>query len=93
MSVDQIFFEARAKGASYGPIYYDDNLIQHMTMGISEPGVGKGVLLAQVDLSMIDVLISQLSLTDSGWAYVVDSNGFIVSHPVQGYATEHMDVS
>lgn len=93
MSVDQIFFEARAKGTSYGPIYYDDNLIQHMTMGIAEPGVGKGVLLAQVDLSMIDVLISQLSLTDSGWAYVVDSNGFIVSHPVQGYATEHMDVS
>ena len=93
LPVEQILIEAKARGTFNGPVYFDDDSIQHMTMGIAETGTVKGVLIAEVDLSVVRVIISQLSLSKSGWAYVVDSDGFIVSHPVDEFVTQHTNVS
>ncbi|NQW22235.1 MAG: PAS domain S-box protein [SAR202 cluster bacterium] len=93
LPVEQIMIEAKARGSFNGPVYFDDDFVQHMTMGIAESGTRKGVLIAEVNLSVVQVIIAQLSLADSGWAYVVDANGLIVSHPVEGYVTQKTSVA
>ena len=93
MPVDQVLAAANTGGSFNGPIYFDDNLIQHTTMAIAEPGSGKGVLIAEVNLTVVQVIISQISLADFGLVYVVDSNGSIVAHPVDKYAKESANLS
>ena len=93
LSAEQIVSETKAAGTFNGPVYFDNDSVQHITMGIAETGTGKGVLVANVNLSVVQIIISQLSLANSGWAYVVDSEGKIVSHSVDELATRRADVS
>lgn len=91
--IEHILIEARTNGAFNGPVYFDDDSIQHMTMGISETTSGNGVLIAEVDLSVVQVIISQSSLSDSGLTYVVDSEGCIVAHPSNELVMQQTNVS
>ena len=92
LEVEQLLIGAKTNGTFNGPVYFDDDSSQRMTIGVAEPGSGEGVLIAEVDLTFVQVIISQLSLDDSGWAYVVDSNGTIVAHPAKEHVTQRTNV-
>ncbi len=91
--VDQVLSEARAGRAFNGPVYFYDDSILHMTMAIAESGTGNGVLIAEVNLTVMQVIIAQISLADYGLVYVVDSGGLVVSHPVYAYVTDGTNAS
>ena len=63
-----------------------------MTIAIAEPGAGKGVLIAGVNLNIVQVIISRLSLHYSHPAYVVDSNGVVLAHSAEENVTQHTNV-
>ena len=90
--VEQLLIGAKTNGTFNGPVYFDDDSSQRITIGVAEPGSGEGVLIAEVDLTFVQVIISQLSQDDSGWAYVVDSSGTIVAHPAKEHVTQRTNV-
>ena len=92
LSVEEIFIGAETYGTFNGPVYLDDDSMQHMTIAIAEPGLGNGVLIAGVNLNIVQVIISQLSQHYSHSAYVVDSNGLIVAHPTEEHVTQQTNV-
>ncbi|MQC27406.1 MAG: PAS domain S-box protein [Chloroflexi bacterium] len=66
---------------------------QLLILALSETTSGNGVLIAEVDLSVVQVIISQSSLSDSGLTYVVDSEGCIVAHPSNELVMQQTNVS
>ena len=92
LSIEQLIDGAKTNGTFYGPSYFDENAVQHLTIGIADPGIGEGVLIAQVDLNIVQAIISQMSFHFSHSAYVVDSRGFIVAHPNQELVTQQTNV-
>ncbi|MBC8280908.1 MAG: PAS domain S-box protein [Chloroflexi bacterium] len=92
LSVEDILAGAKSAGIFNGPVYFDNDSVQHMTIGISESGSGSGVLIAEVNLNLLQVIISKSSLNDAGLVYVVDANGFIVAHPSQEYVSGRTNV-
>ena len=93
LPAEKVAIAAKVRGTFNGPVYLDENSIPHITMGIALPGDGKGVLTAEVSLRPMQVIISRLSLGSLGWVYVVDSDGFVVSHPLQRYISQRTNAS
>ena len=92
LSVEQILDAVETNGRFNGPVYLGEDSFQHMTIAIAEPGAGKGVLIAGVNLNIVQVIISRLSLHYSHPAYVVDSNGVVLAHSAEENVTQHTNV-
>jgi signal transduction histidine kinase len=64
----------------YGPVYFRNESEPYMTVGLPERVPRGGWTAAEVNLTLVWDLLSQIGLGATGTAYVVDAEGQLVAH-------------
>jgi len=94
---DREYFQKAIKGE----VFVSDVVISRSTgkpitviaVPIYQHGEIVGVLGASIDLSLITDYIAVYNFEQVGYAYIVDKNGKVISHPNSRYVEEMMDLS
>jgi signal transduction histidine kinase len=80
-STDPAFVEAKAHKIYYGPVYFMDESQPYMTIAMAGLRPEFGVIVAQVNLTFIWDVVSQIKVGKSGHAYVLDDKARLIAHP------------
>ena len=64
-----------------GPRLFQRGSQPHVKIAISEKRPGRGVVIADVDLSSVSDIIERARVGTTGYAYAVDGRGVLVTHP------------
>jgi two-component system, NtrC family, sensor kinase len=75
------FVRARADERYLGPVYFQRRSQPHMKIAVSENPPGRGVIVADVDLSSVSEIIERARVGTAGYAYAVDTHGVLITHP------------
>jgi signal transduction histidine kinase len=79
-AADPAFVEAKANKVYFGPVSFRKGSEPYLTMAVAHGGRG-GVTVADINLKLIQDVISQIKIGQDGYAYVVDRQGRLVAHP------------
>ena len=75
------FTRARADERYLGPVYFQNDSQPHMTISVAELAPGRGVVVAEIDLSFLRQVMDRARVGTAGDAYVVGPRGELVTHP------------
>jgi serine phosphatase RsbU (regulator of sigma subunit)/methyl-accepting chemotaxis protein len=75
------FTQALAKGVYYGPVYFRRESEPYMTLAVAGANPASGVSVAEVNLTLIWDVVSQVKIGTNGYAYVVGEQGRLIAHP------------
>ena len=73
------FLETRKGQTWFSPVYFRLESEPYMTVAV--PGADGSVLFAETNLKLMWETISEIQVGETGYAYVVDSNGRLIAHP------------
>jgi signal transduction histidine kinase/CheY-like chemotaxis protein/HAMP domain-containing protein len=93
LSSDPKFAEAVARKVYYGPVYFRRESEPYMTLAIAGTRRDAGVSVAEVNLTLIWDLVSQIKVGERGHAYVVDAQGRLIAHPDISLVLRNTDMS
>ncbi len=65
----------------FGPVYFLKETEPYMTIAVTPQTKGEGVTVVEVNLKFVWDIIARLGIGKTGYAYVVDRRGQLVSHP------------
>jgi signal transduction histidine kinase/CheY-like chemotaxis protein len=80
-SHDPAFVEAQAHKSYFGPVYFVEESQPYMTIAMAGLRPEFGVIIAQINLTFIWDVVSQIKVGKSGDAYVVDDKARLIAHP------------
>ena len=83
------FIRARAEHRYFGRVYFQRGSRPHMTISVAERGTGRGVVVAEIDLSFVRDVIDRARVGTTGYAYAVDSDGVLITHPITNLVLQH----
>ena len=86
------FTRARAERPYFGRVYFERGSQPHMTISVAEPG-GRGVVVAEVDLSFVRQVIERARIGTAGYAYAVDARGELITHPDINLVLRHTNLA
>ncbi len=92
-SKDPRFTEARKGKTWFGPVYFRKETEPYMAVSIPEARDRPGVTAVEVNLKFILEVISKIRVGKNGYAYVVDSKGFLIAHPDISAVLKKVDLS
>src|SRR5262245_52185011 len=75
------FVEATASKPYYGPLYFRRQSEPYMTLAIAGARRESGVVVAEVNLKLVQDLVSSSKVGERGVAYVVDAQDQVIAHP------------
>jgi signal transduction histidine kinase len=78
-STTEKFVRARADQRYFGSVYFQRGSQPHMTIAVSE-AAGRGVVVAEIDLSFVGPIIDRARSGTAGYAYAVDTRGELIAH-------------
>ncbi len=77
-SADPAVVGALSKGTWYGPLTYRDGSEPFMTMALAG---FNSIVVAEINLKLIWIVVSEIRVGRSGQAFVVDQAGRLIAHP------------
>jgi signal transduction histidine kinase len=80
LSKTPAFRRARAEQPFLGPVYFRRGSQPHMTIAVSENAPGRGVVVAEIDLTPVRQAVDRARAGTAGYAYAVDSRGELLTH-------------
>jgi hypothetical protein len=83
-SHDPKFTDAVAKKVYYGPVYFRQKSEPYMTLSVAGTRLDAGVSVAEIDLKLIQEVVSHIKVGEYGVAYVLDSQDHVIAHPDVG---------
>jgi signal transduction histidine kinase len=83
------FIRARAEHRYFGRVYFQRGSRPHMTISVAERAAGRGVVVAEIDLSFVRDVIDRARVGTTGYAYAVDSRGELITHPNINLVLQH----
>lgn len=92
-SHDPAFLEAQAHKIYYGPVYFIDESRPYMTIAMAGLRPEFGVIVAQVNLTSIWDVVSQIKVGKTGQAFVVDDKARLIAHPDISQVLRKTDMS
>src|SRR5207244_2471141 len=72
------FWQAKAGGTYFGPVYYRHDSEPYMTIAVGETGPNAGVTVAEVNLKFVWDVVYPIRIGQAGYAYVVDASGYLI---------------
>ncbi|MDX6515824.1 MAG: hypothetical protein QOH73_1490 [Gaiellaceae bacterium] len=81
LSASVKFTRARAERRYLGGVYFHRGSRPSMTIAVAERRPGRGVVVAEIDLSPVRDVVDRARVGTEGYAYAVDSRGELVTHP------------
>jgi signal transduction histidine kinase len=73
------FVRARTQQQYVGDVYFQHGSQPHVTMAVAESD-GRGVVVAEIDLSFVSPIIERARIGTSGYAFAVDRRGRLIAH-------------
>lgn len=92
-SEDPAFRGARPGHTWFGPVDFLKETEPYMTLAVAPERRSEGVTLAAVNLKLIWDLVSRIRIGTTGYAYVVDRSGRLLSHPDIGLVLKKTELS
>jgi signal transduction histidine kinase len=92
-SHDPAFIQARAHRIYFGPVYFVEESQPYMTIAMAGLRPEFGVIIAQINLTFIWDVVSQIKVGKSGDAYVVDDKARLIAHPDISQVLRKIDMS
>ena len=80
-SKDAAFVQAKNHKIYYGPVYFLEESQPYMTIAMAGAQPEFGVVVAEVNLTFIWDVVSQIRVGKSGHAYVIDDKNRLIAHP------------
>ena len=77
----------------FGPVDFLKETEPYMTIAVAPERRSEGVTLAEVNLKFVWDLVSRIRIGTTGYAYVVDRGGRLLSHPDIGLVLKKTDFS
>ncbi len=93
LSSDPRFTQAVANRVWYGPVYFRRGSEPYMTLSMAHAGRNAGVTSASVNLKLVWDVITSIRVGDTGYAYVTDETGKLVTHPDMSLVLRGADLS
>jgi signal transduction histidine kinase/DNA-binding response OmpR family regulator/HAMP domain-containing protein len=93
VSQDPRFTVARSGGTYFSPVYFRNESQPYMTIAVPSGEYGVEVTAAEVKLTAIWDVISQIKVGQAGYAYAVDSLGHLIAHPDISLVLQKRDLS
>ena len=93
LSQSAAFRRARAEGRYLGPVYFENGSQPHMTIAVAERAPGRGVVVADVDLTFVPDVVDRARTGTAGYAYAVDSKGVLVAHANTDLLLRHTNMA
>ncbi|HEU0201619.1 MAG TPA: GAF domain-containing protein, partial [Burkholderiaceae bacterium] len=87
------FKAARAGRPHFGDVYFVAQTEPYLTIAAPSAGRDGAVVLADVNLKFVRSVVSEIKVGATGYAYVVDTNGRLVSHPDISAVLQMTDLS
>ena len=87
------FVEAKAHKIYFGPVYFVDESQPYMTIAMAGVRPEYGAIIAQVNLTLIWDVVSQIKVGKSGHAYVIDDKARLIAHPDISQVLRKTDMS
>src|SRR5262249_6981951 len=85
--------DARTRGVSFGSVHLRDGAMPVLPIALAERGDNSGLIVAQLSLDPVWAAVSDVSLNESGHAYVVDAAGRLIAHPDDSLVQRGVDLS
>ena len=92
-SNDPRFTQAIANKVWYGPVYFRRGSEPYMTLSVAHAGRNAGVTSAGVNLKLVWDVITSIRVGETGYAYVTDDTGKLVTHPDMSLVLRGADLS
>ena len=92
-SADERFKSAITNKVYYGPVTFRNGTEPYMTLALAGARRDAGVSVAEVNLTHIWDVVSQIRVGQSGKAYVVDGEGRLIAHPDISLVLRNTDLS
>ncbi len=80
-SGDPAFHQPKPERPYFGPVYFVKETEPYMTVAVATDTYDGGVTVVEVNLKFVWDLISRIGIGKTGYAYVVDRRGQLLSHP------------
>lgn len=93
LSQEPRFTETVARRTFHGPVYFRRESEPYMTLAVAGTRRDAGVSAAEVNLKFIWDVVSQITVGNSGRAYVVDAQGRLIAHPDISLVLRNTDFS
>jgi len=87
------FTEAVAHKVYFGPVYFRRESEPYMTLSLAGTRRDAGVSIAQVNLKLVEDVLSQIKSVGHARAYVVDAQGRLIAHPDISLVLRNTDMS
>jgi signal transduction histidine kinase/HAMP domain-containing protein len=91
-SAEPAFVEAMANRVYFGTVHFRQETEPWLTMAVAHDGKS-AVTVAEVNLKLIQEVVSQIKVGKEGYAYVVDRLGRLVTHPDLSLVLRATDMS
>jgi len=75
------YADARAGRIYFGHVHFVDQTEPYVTVAVPSAVWDGSLVLADVNLKFVQTVVSQIEVGRTGYAYVVDARGRLVSHP------------
>src|SRR5947207_14002803 len=75
------FTETKTRRVWFSPVYFRKQSEPYMTLAMAREGRNAGVTIAEINLKLIQDVITALKIGQGGYAYVVDGRGKLIAHP------------
>jgi two-component system, NtrC family, sensor kinase len=83
------FLRARTEERYFGPVYFERESQPHMKIAVAEIAPGRGVVVAEIDLRFLGQIMERARVGTTGYAYIVDDDGVLVSHRDRNLVLRH----
>jgi signal transduction histidine kinase/CheY-like chemotaxis protein/HAMP domain-containing protein len=84
---------ARSAGTYFSSTYFAAQSEPYLTIAVPAAARDGSVVIAEVNLKFVSNVVSEIKIGATGYAYVVDASGRLVSHPDISFVLQMSDLS
>jgi len=92
-SSDPVVVAAKARKTAFGTVYFRQQTEPYLSMAVAADDPVAGIVVAEINLKFVWDVVRAIRVGESGYAYVVDGQGRLISHPDISLVLRQTDLS
>ncbi len=92
-SADPLIVAARTRKTAFGTVYFRQQTEPFLSVAIAGDTPESGVVVAEINLKFVWDFVATMRVGNSGYAYIVDGQGRLISHPDISLVLKQTDLS